>query len=203
MSKVFKSRFKPSRRLGVVIWENSDRAHNKGIPGKAKGAKSFPATSIYAVGLRNKQAVKFHYLISEKFLKNSCRKFKANRRVSFDKAFIARFETMPTKLLSVASFCTSAFAAKQLVSHKHVLLNGRSFNLPRIMLKSGDVLSIRPDSVNHQEVVRGLEKADRQRYLPYLEVDYEKLSITLLRTPTPEEMYLPFPFDFTKLASFY
>jgi small subunit ribosomal protein S4 len=190
------------RRWDYQIFSNLEYSERKYPPGQ-HGANGYRFGSSYCSSLRIKQVFKKAYLISELKLKNLCRKIKKNKKLNFDNALTSNLELMAMKVFYNCGFCTSIFIARQIVSHGHLLLNGKKLTLARIKLRVGDVLSVREKSKNHPDIVLNISKKNNNNYPSYLEVDKNKMTIKILREPTADEINLAFKPDFTVLASFY
>lgn len=205
MTKIVQSKMKAMRRWDTQIYSNIDFSEKKYPPGQ-HGKTGYRFTAGYCSDLRAKQVVKKAYLLSEKALKTLCRSIKANRKLDFADGLTAALELMAFKVVFNCGFASSVFSAKQLTSHCHFLLNGKKFNLARIRLAVGDVLSVHPESVNHQDIKFSIEKAkqiNQSELPPYLKVDYEAMKIEVMRLPSADEIKLAFEPLFTVLAAFY
>ena len=205
MTKIVQSKTKAMRRWDTQIYSHIDFSDRRYPPGQ-HGKTGYRFTAGYCSDLRAKQVVRKAYCVSEKFLKNTCRLIKANKKLDFADGLTCALELMAFKTVLNCGFATSVFSAKQLTSHCHFLLNGKKLNLPRIRLKVGDILSVAPKSVDHQDIKSSIEKAkqtSRSEIPPYLKVDHESMKIEVLRYPTSDEIVLPFEPLFTVLASFY
>ncbi len=187
MTKIVKSKLKSMRRWDHKIWDNLEYSERKYPPGQ-HGKNGYRFASSYCASLRVKQVFKKAYLISES---------------RFDNALTASLELMAMKTFYNCGFCSSIFIARQIVSHGHLLLNGKKLTLARIKLKEGDILSVREKSKHHIDIVSSIAKKNNNNFPDYLEVDKDKMTIKILRDPTADEIILGFKPDFTVLASFY
>ena len=87
-------------------------------------------------------------------------------------------------------FVPTVFAARQLISHGHVMVNGRRVNIPSYRLREGDAVEVRQKSKQHPVVLEAIQTPERD--VPdYMEVDFEKLKGTFIRTPLLSDV--PFP----------
>lgn len=202
MSKIVKSKLKAMRRWDHQIWDNLEYSERKYPPGQ-HGKNGYRFATAYCAALRVKQVFKKAFLISESKLKTLCRNIKKNKKLNFDNSLTASLELMAMKTFYNCGFCTSIFIARQIVSHGHLLLNGKKLTLARLRLKEGDVLSVREKSRNHPDIVANISKKNDNNFPSYLEVDKEKMTIKVLREPSADEIILGFKPDFTVLASFY
>ena len=112
------------------------------VPPGQKGARSsFKRTSDYGRQLREKQKVKKIYGISEKQLKNYFAKaFKSKKPTS--ELLLQMLESRLDNVVYRLGFAPSRSLARQIVSHKHVLVDGKKVNLPSYQLKSEQVITL-------------------------------------------------------------
>jgi small subunit ribosomal protein S4 len=202
MTRIVKSKLKAMRRWDHQIWDNLEYSERKYPPGQ-HGKNGYRFATSYCASLRVKQVFKKAFLISESKLKTLCRNIKKNKKLNFDNSLTASLELMAMKVFYNCGFCTSIFIARQIVSHGHLLLNGKKLTLARLKLKVGDVLSVREKSKNHADIIANIAKKNHDNFPSYLEVDKERMTIKILREPTADEIILGFKPDFTVLASFY
>jgi small subunit ribosomal protein S4 len=202
MTTPVKSKLKSMRRWDHQIWDNIDYTKRKYPPGQ-HGKNGYRFATVYSASLRVKQVFKKAFLVSESKLKTLCRNIKKNRKLNFDNALTANLELMAMKVFYNCGFCSSIFIARQIVSHGHLLLNGKKLTLARLKLKVGDVLSVKEKSKNYPDISMNIAKKNHNNFPSYLEVDKEKMMIKVLREPTADEIMLGFKPDFTVLASFY
>jgi len=88
-------------------------------------------------------------------------------------------------------FTSSRSEARQLVRHGHFTLNGRSVNIPSILLRSSDVVAVKPASRELLVINAALESAKRRSFPSWLELDAQKFSGTVKSLPTRDEVSLP------------
>ena len=188
MTKRYTAKKKLSRKLGGNLWgqANDTFAKRNYRPGQ-HGAASKGRSSDYGIQLRAKQRMKFYYgNISEKQFYNS---FKLASRMKGDVSenFISILESRLDAVVYRANFVPTVFAARQFVNHKHVLVNGKSVNIPSYRLKIGDVVQIREKSRKLNIVIDSLQKMERD--VPtYLQLDKDNFSIKLSEKPTFAEV---------------
>jgi small subunit ribosomal protein S4 len=203
MTKIVTSKLKAMRRWDNQIYGNIDYSNKKYPPGQ-HGARGYRFTNGYCTDLRAKQSVKKAALLTEKQMKNICRSCKANKKINFADAFTSCFDLMALRIVYNCGFAPSVFAARQLISHNHFLLNGKKFNIARAKLKVGDVISVgSKDLALIKDAVDRSKQRSKSNLPPYVKVDHNEMSITILRAPTSDEIALDFDPKFTVLASFY
>jgi small subunit ribosomal protein S4 len=203
VTKIIKAKYKVSRRLGKSIWgDGKDAFNTKNYRPGQHGPNSRIKTSDYGLHLQAKQAIKSHYgRVTEKQFKNTfalASKMKGNAAENFAGLLERRLDMVVYRM----NFAPSIFAARQLVSHNHVRLNGKKVNIASLKVKAGDVIELKASS---KQIVLFVESAQKQeRRVPdYLTMDAEKMSGTFVRTPMISDIPYPFVPDFNKVVEFY
>ena len=87
-------------------------------------------------------------------------------------------------------FVTTIFAARQFVSHGHILVNGKKVTIPSYSLKDGDVIEVKETSREVPIVLEAISSTERDTP-EYLSVDFDKMKGTFLKGPKPDEV--PYP----------
>lgn len=192
MAKSTTAKGKLVRKFGENIFGNPkyDRLLNRkpyspGQHGQTRRAK----LSNYGIQLREKQKIKFMYGLLEKQF-----------RLTFQKADKMKGETGTNMLQLLESrldnvvhrlgFAISRPAARQLVSHKHILLNGKCVNIPSLIVKPGDVVSVRNKSKKMDCVIESMKNIKGDIDLAWLSLDKAKMSGTFISIPEREDMKL-------------
>ena len=192
MAKSTTPKGKLVRKFGENIFGNpkydrllNRKPYNPGQHGQSRRAK----LSNYGIQLREKQKIKFMYGLLEKQF-----------RLTFQKADKMKGETGTNMLQLLESrldnvvhrlgFAISRPAARQLVSHKHILLNGKCVNIPSLIVKPGDVVSIRNKSKKMDCVIESMKNIKGDIDLAWLSLDKAKMSGTFISIPEREDMKL-------------
>ena len=192
MAKSTSAKGKLVRKFGENIFGNPkyDRLLNRkpyspGQHGQTRRAK----LSNYGIQLREKQKIKFMYGLLEKQF-----------RLTFQKADKMKGETGTNMLQLLESrldnvvhrlgFAISRPAARQLVGHKHILLNNKCVNIPSLIVKPGDVVSIRNKSKKMDSIIESMKNIKGDIDLAWLSLDKAKMSGTFISTPEREDMKL-------------
>lgn len=186
MSRFTGSTWKVSRRLNYSITETGKelvkRAYAPGQHGQ-KRAK----LSEYGVQLQEKQKVRYTYGMSEKQFRNTfdkAAKQEGKTGVNFLKMLESRLDNLVYRL----GFAATRPQARQLVTHGHILVNGKKADIPSIILKAGDKISLKETSKDLKIVKAALEaKITRAEYVSY---DENTGVGTFVRTPERNE-FLP------------
>ena len=180
------------RKFGENIFGNPkyDRLLNRKpyAPGQhGQGRRS--KLSNYGTQLREKQKIKFMYgLLENQF------------RLTFEKAEKMKGET-GTNMLQLLEcrldnvvyrlgFAPSRPAGRQLVSHKHFLINNKVVNIPSYTVKPGDVIEVRDKSKKMDLVLESMRRSKGDMDLSWLELDKAKMRGTFVTVPDRDEMHL-------------
>ena len=185
MSRYTGSTYRKSRRLGFSVLENgkelSKRAYAPGQHGNKKGKK----LSNYGTQLQEKQKVRFMYGLSEKQFKKTfdeAGKLKGVHGEDFLKLLESRLDNIVYRI----GFANTRKAARQLVNHGHILVNGKKVNIPSYRVKPGDVVSIKESDRELAVVKASLEALlNRVEFITY---DENKMAGTYVRYPERSEL---------------
>ncbi|WP_253307917.1 MULTISPECIES: 30S ribosomal protein S4 [unclassified Rickettsia] len=193
MTKIVSSKYKASRRLGVSLWGDSKDAFNTRNyrPGQ-HGQNTMIKTSDYGLHLKAKQRLKCHYgRINEKQFRNIfalAQKMKGNTGENFIGLLESRLDTVVYRMNIVSTI----FAARQLVSHGHIKVNGRKADIASMRLKEGDVVELK-DSTKQMAVVLESVSKQGQTAPSYLSFDATSFSGKFIRVPVLSDV--PYPFE--------
>ncbi|MCI9485693.1 MAG: 30S ribosomal protein S4 [Lachnospiraceae bacterium] len=146
--------------------------------------------SEYGLQLREKQKAKFIYGVLEKPFRNYYAKASKMRGMVGENLMIM-LESRLDNVLFRAGLGRTRKETRQIVDHKHVLVNGKCVNIPSYLVKAGDVISIKEkvkDSPRYKDIV----EVTGGRLVPeWLEVDAENLTATVKQLPTREMIDVP------------
>ena len=184
------SKHKIDRRLGVNLWGRAKSPVNarEYAPGQHGQRRRKPTD--YGVQLMAKQKLKGYYgNIGEK----QFRKYydeAVRRRGDTGQNLIGILECRLDALVYRMKFAPTVFAARQLVNHGHVMVNGRRLNIPSAMMKIGDVVEIKEKSRTIPQVMEAIASAERD--IPeYLTVDEANMKGSM--SSVPELADVPYP----------
>lgn len=175
-------RFKECRRLGVNVCGHPKAMARAEAPAFNRRRK----VSEYSLQLTEKQKVKAYYGILEKQMR---RYYHAAER-SKERTGTALLQTLESRLDNLVyriGFANSIRMARQMVSHGHLLVDGKKVTIPSFSVKVGSVVSLREKSRNN-EAYRSNFLEGKGAAVPYLERNPEAFSGTLLRLPLREEI---------------
>jgi len=154
-----------------------------GMHGKRRGKK----LSDYGVQLREKQRLRRQYGIQEQQFRVFFQRAEQKRGVTGEQ-LLQMLESRLDNLVFRMGFASSRRAARQLVLHSHVLLNGRRASTPSMIVKPGAVLQVKERAKSKELATRNLESSQGRQAPSWLSVDAKKLSGEFLRVPTRDEI---------------
>ncbi|MBR1717730.1 MAG: 30S ribosomal protein S4 [Bacilli bacterium] len=184
MSRYTGSTYRKSRRLGFSVLENGKELVKKPYAPGQHGA-SRKKVSDYGMQLQEKQKVRFMYGLSEKQLKRifaDAGKMKGVHGENFLKLLESRLDNLVYRM----GFASTRRAARQLVNHGHITVNGSKVNIPSYRVKVGDVIGLKEQSLNHPAVLASLEACkNRSEFVTF---DETKKQGTFVRLPERSEL---------------
>lgn len=176
------------RRLGELpglTQKNCTRDFPPGQHGPKKkgGGNQKTKESQYAVRLKEKQKLRFNYGISERQLMSYVREAR-KRKGSTGEILLQILEMRLDTIIFRLGFAPTIAAARQLINHGHIVVNGRRVDIPSSLCKVNDSISV---ALNSQKFVKNLlQSFTKTLDAPYLEVNQEKLS-AVVRDNIPRE----------------
>ena len=146
--------------------------------------------SEYGLQLKQKQKAKFIYGVLEKPLRNYYKKADRMKGQTGENLMIM-LETRLDNVLFRMGFARTRKEARQIVDHKHVLVNGKCVNIPSYLVKAGDSIEIK-EKCKGSERYKGILEVTGGRLVPnWLEADQENLKGVVKELPTREEIDVP------------
>lgn len=186
MSRYTGPSWKISRRLGYSILETGvelkKRPYGPGPHAKDKRKKN----SEYGKQLIEKQKLRETYGVSERQFQRLFVKAKNTKGVVTGVYFMQMLESRLDNLVYRLGFARTRRQARQLVTHGHVMVNGKKVDIPSFMVAVGTEISIKEASKNLAIVKASLESLPAT--VPYVSVDKEKVSGKFIRLPERNEM---------------
>ena len=146
--------------------------------------------SEYGLQLREKQKAKFIYGVLEKPFRNYYKKADQKQGQTGENLMIM-LETRLDNVVFRLGLARTRKEARQIVDHKHVLVNGSCVNIPSYLIKAGDVISIK-EKVQDSQRYKDIVAVTGSRMVPeWLEANIEALSGTVKQIPTREMIDVP------------
>ena len=192
MAKSNKPKGKLVRKFGENIFGNPkyDRLLNRkpyspGQHGQSRRAK----LSNYGIQLQEKQKIKFMYGLLEKQFRltfERAEKMKGETGTNMLQILESRLDNVVYRL----GFAPSRPAARQLVSHKHFLVNNKIVNISSFIVKPGDIIEVREKSRKMDIILESMRRIKGDMDLSWLSLDKAKMKGTLNAVPERNEMQL-------------
>ena len=183
MTKRTSAKYKIDRRMGENIWGRPKSPVNRREYGPGQhGQRRKGKMSDFGLQLRAKQKLKGYYGdLTEKQFKRIYQDA-LRQRGDTGAALIGLLERRLDALVFRAKFVPTPFAARQLVNHGHVEVNGRRVNIPSYRVSEGDVIALRSKARDMALVLEAVQSPERD--VPdYIDVDHSKMTATFVRTP--------------------
>jgi small subunit ribosomal protein S4 len=179
---------KISRRFGVAIFGPSKALERKNYgPGMHGPKGSRRKQSEYAVALAEKQKLRYQYGVLERQFRRYFSIASSKRGVTGE-ILLQLLETRLDNVIYRLGFANSRSAARQMVSHGHVQVNGRKVNISSFNVKAGDAISVKEKPQSRRLAAKNLELTQITPVPDWLTVDKEQFSGKVSRIPTREEI---------------
>lgn len=164
-----------------------------GIDKKSKRnfARAGKKVSEYGMQLREKQKAKFVYGVLEKPFRNNFEKAKKLKYGTTGENMMILLELRLDNVMFRLGYGRTRTEARQIVDHKHVLVNGKCVNIPSYQVKPGDVISIKEKAKSMQRYKDILEVTGGRTVPAWLEADHENMTGTVKEIPTREQIDVP------------
>ena len=176
---------KRCRSLGLdPIYLGIDKKSNR------ESKKGNKKVSEYGLQLREKQKAKFIYGVREKPFRNYYKKAERLNGQTGENLMIL-LESRLDNVLFRMGFGRTRKETRQIVDHKHVLVNGKCVNIPSYLVKAGDVIEIKEKHKGDTRYKMILDVTAGRLIPAWLEVDQENLKGTVKALPTREEIDVP------------
>lgn len=202
MSKRHACKYKIDRRLGLNLWGRGKSPVNKREYGPGQHGQRRRKPTDYGTQLMAKQKLKGYYAnISERQFRRYYAE--ASRRIGdTGENLIGLLESRLDAAVYRLKFVPTPFAARQLVNHGHVKVNGRRVNIASFMLKAGDVIEIREASKQMALILEAVESGERD--VPdYFDVDHKAMRGTFIRMPKLADVPYPVSMEPNLVVEFY
>jgi small subunit ribosomal protein S4 len=147
--------------------------------------------SEYGTQLREKQKAKFIYGILEKPFRNNFDKAKKMKYGTTGENLMILLELRLDNVIFRMGLGRTRSESRQIVDHKHVLVNGKCINIPSYVVKAGDVIEIKEKFKSAQRYKDVLEVTAGRTVPAWLEVDHEALRGTVKEIPSRDQIDVP------------
>jgi small subunit ribosomal protein S4 len=176
-----------SRRFGQPIFGATKAFEKRNFPPGQHGPKLRRKLSEYAVGLNEKQKLRYTYGLLERQFRRTFEIAKSERGVTGER-FLQLLETRLDSVIYLLGFAKSRAAARQLVGHGHVRINGHKVDIASYIVKAGEEIEIKNLASSRQLAQRNLEE-NRARAVPgWLTLNAEAFKAVVTRLPNRDEI---------------
>lgn len=186
MARYIGPKCKLSRREGADLQLKSaaraleSKCNMERPPGQHGGRR--PRLSDYGLQLREKQKLRRIYGVLERQFSNYYKEA-ARQKGSTGENLLRLLESRLDNVVYRMGFGATRAEARQLVSHKSILVNGQCVNVPSYQVRAEDVISVRERSRSQSRIQSALQLAQNQGFAEWVEVDVNKMSGVLRRLP--------------------
>jgi small subunit ribosomal protein S4 len=181
-------RVRISRRFGQPIFGPSKylerRAYPPGVHGPKKSRRK---QSDYGVGLAEKQKLRYQYGLMEAQFRRMFEKALKKRGVTGE-TLLQLLETRLDNVVFRIGFATTRPAARQMVTHGHIRVNGRKVSSPSFNVKPGDVIEVRETPATRQLATKSLESAQVRPVPSWITFTREAFKGQVVRIPSRDEI---------------
>ncbi|MBU6120544.1 MULTISPECIES: 30S ribosomal protein S4 [Hymenobacter] len=175
---------KIARRFNEAIFGPSKALNKKAYPPGQHGRGRRKKQSEYAVQLMEKQKVKYMYGMLEKQFENLFHKAAALPGITGDN-LLALLEARLDNAVYRLGIASTRRAARQLVGHKHITVNGEVVNIPSYHLRPGDIVAVREKSKSLEAITTSLSVRNSRQF-SWLEWDGKELAGKFINAPARE-----------------
>jgi small subunit ribosomal protein S4 len=187
MARYTGPRVRISRRFGVPIFGPTKYLERRNYGPGVHGPKSRRKATDYGLGLIEKQKLRYYYGLMEKQFRGVYEKAKNKRGVTGE-TMLQILETRLDNVVFHLGFGNTRAAARQLVGHGHVTVNGRKVSIPSYALKVNDVISIKNNNVSRQLATKNLEISTSRAVPDWISLNKEEFKGTISRIPSRDEI---------------
>ena len=187
-------KYKIAKRLGAPIFEKCQTQKFQlavaNAPRKTKGRRG--GGSDFGLQLIEKQKARYTYGLSEAQFSRYVFEAMEKKGGSSSQNLLARLEARLDNVVYRAGFAKTRRMARQLVSHGHIMVNGKRMNVPSHLIVAGDVVAIRPESRTSPLFANRTEAAVESKTPSWIQLEEGAVSAKVVQAPTVAETDLLF-----------
>ncbi len=188
MARYTGPRTRISRRFGIPMFGPDKYLERRNYGPGVHGPKSRRKHTDYGLGLIEKQKLRYFYGLMERQFRGVYEKALHRRGVTGEQ-MLQILETRLDNVVYHLGFAITRAAARQMVSHGHVKVNGRKVNVPSYALRVNDVIEVRESNVSRQLATKNLELSTSKVVPDWLALTKESFKGTVMRIPTRDEIH--------------
>ena len=187
MARYTGPRVRISRRFGIPIFGPTKYLERRNYGPGVHGPKSRRKHTEYGLGLIEKQKLRYYYGLMERQFRNVYEKALKKRGIT-GVTMLQMLETRLDNVVFHLGLATTRAAARQMVSHGHVRVNGRKVSIPSYALKVNDIIEVKDHNVSKQLATKNLELSTSRAVPDWLLLNKDAFKGTVMRVPTREEI---------------
>jgi len=187
MARYTGPRVRISRRFGIPIFGPTKYLERRNYGPGMHGPKKRRKHTDYGLGLIEKQKLRYYYGLLERQFRNVYERALRRRGVTGEH-MLQILETRLDNVVYHLGFGNTRAAARQMVGHGHVRVNGRKVNIPSFALRVNDVIQVKDSSVSRQLANKSLESATSRTVPDWLSLGKDELKGVVMRIPTRDEI---------------
>ncbi len=177
---------KIARKFGEPIFGDDKVLAKKNYPPGQHGANRRKKTSEYGAQLREKQKAKYTYGVLERQFRNLFEKAARTKGITGE-VLLQLLESRLDNVVYRLGLAASRPAARQLVLHKHICVNGKNVNIPSYRVMPGDVITVREKSKSLEVIADAMSGFNHSKY-PWIEWDNSIKGGKFLHLPQREDI---------------
>ena len=179
------------RRLDFPVFESPKFSSiRKNYPPGQHGDSRRSKLSNYGIQLREKQRIKYLYGVLEKQFRNYFKKAAKKDGPTGDNLLIMLESRLDNTIYRLGLASTRS-AARQIVSHKHILINNKIVNIPSYNLSAGDIIKVRDKSKKNIVFQESMRRIQGDNPMPWLSLDKSKLEGVFEQSPERQQIEEP------------
>ncbi len=196
-----KSKYKIARRLGPSVFEKTQTQKYAARASRKKEPRGMRGMTDFGKALLEKQRARFTYLINERQFKRYAENANAESKKKPEESLFEKLETRLDNTVYRMGLASTRLAARQMVNHGHILVNGRRVSIPSAKAEVNDIIAIAARSRGSKLFAGLVEKAKEYKQPEWVTFDIAKFEGKVLSTPklTPTEL----AFDIAAILDFY
>ncbi len=187
MARYTGPRVRISRRFGVPIFGPTKYLERRNYGPGVHGPKSRRKSTEYGLGLLEKQKLRYYYGLLERQFRGVYEKALRRRGVTGEQ-MLQILETRLDNVVYQLGFALTRAAARQMVSHGHVKVNGRKVSIPSYALRVNDAIEVRDNSRARQMATKNMESSTSRAIPDWLSLNREAFKGVVMRIPSRDEI---------------
>ena len=187
MARYTGPRTRISRRFGIPMFGPDKYLERRNYGPGVHGPKSRRKHTDYALGLIEKQKLRYYYGLMERQFRGVYERALRRRGVTGEQ-MLQILETRLDNVVYQLGFASTRAAARQMVGHGHIKVNGRKVSISSCALKVNDIIEVKDNNVSRQLATKNLELSTSRVVPDWLSLSKESFKGTIMRIPTRDEI---------------